>query len=152
MKYMATEYLQIDLDREAWECRRCHHELGSARENFKKFTRIYPRNPQEVHRPKLNPDLYEFTFSPDPKACVIYEFYCPGCGTMMDVEYTVPGQMPLYDFELDLDSLKQKLQAGPELQAPGAGLDVTPALRRGGCEHRHGDSGARSRVGSERSE
>lgn len=135
MKYIATEYLQINLDKETWECRVCEHELGSARENYKRFTKIYDRNPQEIHRPKLDPAKYEYTFSPDPNVCVIYEFYCPGCGTMMDVEYSVPGHMPLHDFELDIDSLKQKMQGQAPVTNPGEGVDTTAVLRAGAHDH-----------------
>lgn len=139
MKYLATEYLQIDLDIESWECRQCDHVMGSARENFKKFTKIHSRNPQEVHRPQLDPERYAFTFAPDPKVCVIYEFYCPNCGTMMDVEYTVPGHMPLHDFELDIDSLKQKMQGQAPVTDAGEGVDITNRMRAGA--HDHGASG-----------
>jgi acetone carboxylase gamma subunit len=135
MKYLATEYLQIDLDYESWECRICEHELGSARENFKKFTKIYNRNPREIHKPKLDPDKYQFTFSPDPKVCAIYEYYCPGCGTMIDVEYTAPGHMPLHDFELDIDALKAKMQGRGHIADAGEGIDVTIALRQGAHDH-----------------
>jgi acetone carboxylase gamma subunit len=143
MKYIATEYLQIDLDKETWECRVCDHEFGNARENYKKFTKIYSRNPQEIHRPKLDPEKYEFTFSPDPKVCAIYEYYCPGCGTMIEVEYTVPGHMPLHEIELDIDSLKEKMQGSissnrsnnVSTTTPGEGLDTTVALRENAHEH-----------------
>ncbi|MEM1141464.1 MAG: acetone carboxylase subunit gamma [Pseudomonadota bacterium] len=136
MKYLATEYLQINLATENWECRSCGCSLGNARENFKKFTRIYKRNPQEIHRPKLDPERYEFTFSPDPKICAIYEFYCPECGTMLDVEYTVPGHVPMHDFELDVDSLKARAAGeSPEHLDPGVGVDVTPMLRAGAHDH-----------------
>lgn len=135
MKYIATEYLQVELSNETWECRVCNTTLGSARENYKKHTKIYARNPQDIHRPKLDPEKYEYTFSPSPRACVIYEFYCPACGTMMDVEYTVPGHMPLHDFELDIDSLKQKLQVHGEVSDPGMGTDTTVALRENAHQH-----------------
>jgi len=135
MKYLATEYLQVNLESENWECRVCEHTLGSARENFKKFTRIYNRNPREIHRPQLDPERYEFTFSPDPGICAIYEFYCPNCGTMIDVEYTVPGHMPLHDFELDIDALKERMSEGAEQSEPGSGFDVTPGLRAGAHHH-----------------
>jgi acetone carboxylase gamma subunit len=135
MKYTVTEYLRLDLDSEKWECSVCDHELGSARENYKKFTLIYARNPREIHKPKLDPERYTFNFSPDPGVCVIYEFYCPGCGTMMDVEYTVPGHMPLHDIELDIDSVRATLLGHTGEVAPGEGEDVTPALRAGAHDH-----------------
>ena len=149
MKYIATEYVQIDLDKETWECRVCNHELGNARENYKKFTKIYNRNPQEIHRPKLDPEKYELTFSPDPKVCAIYEFYCPGCGTMMDVEYTVPGHMPLHDFELDIDSLKERMQGQAPVTDAGEGLDTTIALRAGAHDHGSCDHDSRDQNNGE---
>jgi acetone carboxylase, gamma subunit len=101
-----TEYLRIDLDTEMWECRRCDHVLGSARENYKRFTRLRARDPREIHRPLLDPERYEFNFSPDPSFCAVLEFYCPGCAALIEAEYTVPGQPPLHDIELDIDRLK----------------------------------------------
>ncbi|WP_405054185.1 acetone carboxylase subunit gamma [Thalassotalea psychrophila] len=138
MKYLATEYLQIDLEKETWECRVCEHEMGSARENYKKFTKIYNRNPHEIHKPKLDPTKYEFTFAPDRKVCAIYEFYCPSCGTMVEVEYTVPGALPLHDFELDIDSLKEKMLGQAPVTDAGIGVDTTKALRDNAHEHSHG--------------
>ena len=142
MKYTATEYLNINLETENWECSVCNRVHGSARENYKRFMKIYNRNPQEIHRPKLNPELYEFTFAPDPKVCAIYEYYCPGCGTMIDVEYTVPGAMPLHDFELDIDSLVARMAGEAPVTDAGEGVDVTTALRAGAhdhnCDHNHG--------------
>jgi len=135
MKYQVTEYARINLDSEQWECRVCDHVLGNARENYKKFTKIYNRNPREIHRPQLDPDKYEYDFAPDPKLCVIYEFYCPNCGTMMDVEYTVPGHMPAHDIELDVDVLKEKMKGQVEISEPGVGLDITQSVRDGAHDH-----------------
>lgn len=145
MKYMATEYLNIDLESEDWECRVCGRVHGSARENYKKFMKVYNRNPREIHRPKLDPEKYPYTFSPDPRVCAIYEYYCPDCGTMIDVEYTVPGGMPLHDFELDIDSLKERMAGQTPPETPGEGVDVTESLRSGAhCHapgHDHGPDG-----------
>jgi hypothetical protein len=63
---------------------------------------------------------------------------------MMDVEYTVPGHMPLHDFELDIDSLKEKMQGLAPVTDAGEGVDTTIALRGGAhdhggsCDHSHG--------------
>ena len=138
MKYTVTEYLRIDLEKELWECRVCERELGDAHENYKRFTRIYNRDPREIHPPKLDPERYEYTFSPNPRVCAIYEFYCPGCGTMMDVEYTVPGHMPLHDIELDIEALQRKMRGQPDVTNPGVGEDAGAALRY--RVHRHDSS------------
>jgi acetone carboxylase, gamma subunit len=123
MKVLATEYLRVDLDDEQWECDRCDHVLGSARENYKRFLLIHDRNPREVHEPLLDPERYRFCFSPDPAVCVIYEFYCPNCGVMMDVEYTVPGHAPLHDLELDIDSLREKWRGVSDSVVAGSSIE-----------------------------
>lgn len=108
MKIVITEYLRIDLDSECWECRNCAAVLGNARENYKRGLLVYDRDPREVHPPKLDPARYEYTFSPDPEWCRILEYYCPRCGSLIEAEYTVPGAPPIYDIELDIDSLKAR--------------------------------------------
>jgi acetone carboxylase gamma subunit len=104
-----TEYLDLDLDREMWLCNRCGRELGSARENYKKGCLLYDRDPREIH-PAIVPGA--FSFSPDPLWVRIIEFYCPGCGVQLETEYLPPGHPITHDIELDLDSLRARLQAG----------------------------------------
>jgi len=111
MKVEITEYLRIDLDSERWECRRCDRVLGAARENYKRGLLVYDRDPREVHKPLLDPRLYSRTYSPDPSWCRILEYYCPQCGTMVEVEYLPPGHPPLHDIELDIDALKAQCRA-----------------------------------------
>ncbi len=106
MKAHMTEYLAIDLEKEVWYCRVCEHEITSARGNYKEGLLVYNRDPKEIHQPIINPELYEFTFTPDPKWCQILEYYCPTCGTQVEVEYLPPGHPPTYDMEFDIDSLK----------------------------------------------
>ena len=108
MKVPMTEYLEIDLERELWMCRRCEHEIAPARTPYKEGLLVYVRDPQEIHKPILDPELYEFTFAPDSKWVQILEFYCPGCGTMVEVEYLPPGHAPQNDMEFDLDALKKQ--------------------------------------------
>ncbi len=108
MKVLITENLSIELDTEMWQCRRCERELISARQNYKLGLLVYERDPREVHKPILDPERYEFTFGPDPTWTRILEYYCPGCGQMMEVEYLPPGHPPLHDIELDIDALKAR--------------------------------------------
>jgi acetone carboxylase gamma subunit len=103
-----TEYLEIDLDDERWHCRRCDHDIGSARAPYKEGLLVYNRDPQEIHRPILDPSKYEYTYAPDPAWCRIIEFYCPQCGTMMENEYLPPGHPLTNDIELDIDKMKAK--------------------------------------------
>jgi acetone carboxylase gamma subunit len=104
-----TEYLDLDVEREKWFCNRCGHELGPARENYKRGCLLYDRDPREIHPPLVSG---EFNFSPDPLWVRIVEFYCPSCGVQMETEYLPPGHPLTWDIEMDLDSLKQRLKTG----------------------------------------
>jgi acetone carboxylase gamma subunit len=126
MRVVATEYLRIDLESEVWECRCCDHVLGSARENYKTFTRVRARDPREVHRPLLDPDRYDYTFAPPPEFCALLEFFCPSCGTLIETEYTVPGHPPLHDLELDLDVLRRQWADRSDLDRVGASTGPVP--------------------------
>jgi acetone carboxylase, gamma subunit len=107
MKIAMTEYLQIDLEKERWMCRVCSHDVGPAHGNYKEGLLVHARDPREIHKPILDAS-YEFTFAPDPKWVQIVEYYCPSCGTQMEVEYLTPGHPPLHDMEFDIDALKAK--------------------------------------------
>lgn len=128
MKIPMTEYLYIDLDDESWRCRRCAHDFGSARGNYKEGTLVYDRDPREIHQPILDPDRYEYTFSPDPEYCRILEYYCPTCATQLETEYVPPGHPPVVDMEWDIDALRVRWEASgldPERSlAYGPGEDV----------------------------
>jgi len=128
MKVLITEYLRIDLDTEMWECRRCGHVHGSARGNYKRGLLVHDRDPREIHKPLLDTALYARTYSPDPTWCRILEYYCPDCGTMVEVEYLPPGHPPLHDIELDIDALKLQWKDREEVKEPAQAPDL--ALER----------------------
>ena len=135
MKVLITEYLRIDLDTEQWECRNCSHPIGPARELYKEGTLVYHRDPREIHRPLLDEKKYAKTFAPDPKWCAILEYYCPGCGTLIEAEYTVPGHPPVRDLELDIDALKAQWAKRKEDKVHVAAGDLPAPVRP-----RHGQS------------
>lgn len=101
-----TEYLDIDLEHEMWCCNRCGAKIWDAREPYKKGCLIHDRDPREIHFP-IGPSK-EFNFSFDPKWMRIVEFYCPGCGVMVENEYLPPGHPLTWDIQLDIDKLKEK--------------------------------------------
>jgi acetone carboxylase gamma subunit len=103
MRRQITEGLDIDLESERWHCRRCDHDLGDAHANYKRGTLVLERDPREVHRPVVEG---EYTFAPDPEWCRILEFVCPGCATLLEVEYLPPGHPITHDIELDIEALK----------------------------------------------
>ena len=106
MKVSITEYIEIDLEREAWCCRKCGHELIGARENYKRGCLVAERPMAEVHPPAVAGQAY--SFSPDPDYCRLIEFYCPECGIMIENEYLPPGHPVTHEIELDVDALKRR--------------------------------------------
>ena len=85
-------YLDIDENRKV-KCRKCGQIICDAAENYK--TRV-PRaelSPDEI--PGLRPVRGEaLTF--------YYEYYCPGCFTLLDVEVAERGAPPIWDIQVDL--------------------------------------------------
>jgi acetone carboxylase gamma subunit len=105
-----TEYLDIDLDSETWCCHVCGLELIAARENYKKGCLVYERDPRTVYDPVI--ENSQWSFSPPADWVAIVEFYCPGCGIMIENELLPLGHPLTHDMELDLDKLKLKHRAG----------------------------------------
>lgn len=74
-------------------CSKCGHLYCEADENFKLYSLIYDRDPKEIQPGLLGPD----------KDWMIYrEFYCPDCGTQIEVEPTPQGTPILHSIEVDL--------------------------------------------------
>jgi acetone carboxylase gamma subunit len=128
MQVYITEYLAIELDTERWQCRRCDHDIGDARDNYKRGLLVYDRDPREIHKPLIDPDKYDYTFSPDPNYTALLEYYCPNCGTLIETEYTVPGHPPTRDIDLDIDSLK--IKAGEWAAANNGTIPLPESLHR----------------------
>ena len=49
-----------------------------------------------------------YSFCPDPEYCRLLEFYCPGCGVIIENEYLPPGHPITHDIQLDIDALKER--------------------------------------------
>jgi acetophenone carboxylase len=101
-----TEYLDVDLTTERWACNRCGTDLGNARDNYKKGCLIANRDPRDVHPAII--EGVEYNFAPDAEWCRIVEFYCPGCGTLIETEYLPPGHPLTFDIELDVGALQRR--------------------------------------------
>jgi acetone carboxylase gamma subunit len=102
-----TEYLDIDVGREMWVCHVCERDLFTARDNYKKGCLVYERDPKEIYPPIFDG---EFNLSVADGYGLFIEFYCPGCGTMVENELLPEGYPPTYDIEPDVDALKRKVQ------------------------------------------
>ena len=106
MKARITEYLDIELEKEIWCCNRCGRELCSAHDNYKTGCLLFDRDPRTVYQPLIEGP---YTFSPDAEWIRIIEFYCPGCGIMIDNEFLPPGHPITHDIRLDIEILKKQL-------------------------------------------
>jgi len=94
----------------------CGHEYGDYRINWKLNALIHVReSPEQIK------EIYPYPGSPDPEYCEIREYYCPECGTQLQVE-TVPfGYPTVFDFLPDLNSfykdwLNKPLPEGKEFK------------------------------------
>ena len=111
MKVQVGESLGVDLDAERWVCWVCAADLGPARANYKEGCLVADRDPRDVHgRSASSADGLGFT--PDPRWCRVVEFYCPGCATLLEVEYLPPGHPLTHELELDIDALKARFSVG----------------------------------------
>ncbi|WP_180900617.1 acetone carboxylase subunit gamma [Martelella soudanensis] len=106
MTVRITENLSIDLEHEAWCCAACGHRLTGARENYKTGCLVAEVPMEEAHPPMV--EGAAFSFTPHPDFCRLVEFYCPGCGTVLENEYLPPGHPITHDIELDIDALKAR--------------------------------------------
>jgi len=101
-----TEYLDANLEMERWQCNRCGQDLGTLHESYKLGCLLYERDPRDVHPTVGGHPDYNFSFHPDYVR--IIEFYCPGCGVMLENEYLPPGHPLTWDIQLDVEKLKRK--------------------------------------------
>ena len=83
------------------------HDLGSARESYKRGCVVAERAVTDVY-PPVFPEGSPYTLTTDPQWGVFVEFYCPGCGTMIVNECLPPGYPPPNDIQPDIDALKAK--------------------------------------------
>lgn len=86
------QFLEIDKDRNI-KCLKCGHVLCDARKNYKLFTPRAEKDPASL--PGIRPTL---------GIHVYYEYYCPNCYVMLDVEVAEKGEAPLWDTQIDMDN------------------------------------------------
>ncbi len=76
----------------------CGHEFGDYRNTWKKDAVVYVRNTEGSFD-----EIY-----PGPRKCDVTwmelrEYYCPTCGTLLEIEAVPPGYPMVFDFLPDLD-------------------------------------------------
>lgn len=74
----------------------CGHEFGDYVENWKESAVVYERNPRDR-------SVYAGPRAADPAWNVLREFYCPGCGTQLDVEVVPIGYPFIHNFVPNLE-------------------------------------------------
>ena len=80
-----TPYVKIVMDEKGGNisiCSQCGYKYGKAEENFKLNCLVFERDPKD-----LQPEY----IAPKKDWMVYREFYCPGCGTQVEVEAAPPG-------------------------------------------------------------
>lgn len=108
-KIHITEYLDIDLDKEMWYCNRCSGELISTDESYMKGCLVHDREATEIYGKPIKVGCkQEVKYAPDKNFNHILEFYCPHCGTMLEVQYLPPGHPIPVDIALDIKKLKSQ--------------------------------------------
>lgn len=75
------------------KCRKCGHVICNASENYKEHVPRAERWPDEI--PGQHP-------SRDDALVLYYEYYCPGCYTLLDVEIAEKGAPPLWDIQIKI--------------------------------------------------
>jgi acetone carboxylase gamma subunit len=78
---------------------RCGQEFGDYRVNWKLEALIYVRDDE-----KSLEGVYRGREQPDPQWIQVREYYCPGCGTQLEVEAVPRGTPPDFEFLPDLDT------------------------------------------------
>ncbi len=78
---------------------RCGHEFGDYRVNWKLESLICVRDTEEKLR-----EIYRGREQPDPAWIQLREYYCPGCGSQLEVEAVPRGCPPDFEFLPDLDT------------------------------------------------
>jgi N-methylhydantoinase B len=86
-KVRMTEYLEIVGD--VIHCLKCGRPISPADQNYKEFVPLRER-----------PLTIAGAWRSPTKDFLLREFYCPGCGTMLDVEMTRRGDPILWDVSL----------------------------------------------------
>lgn len=70
---------------------RCGHDFGHYKTNWKESAMVYERDPQDGQ-------IYAPPNAPTSEWMVLREFYCPGCGTLLDTEGVPKGYPFIFNF------------------------------------------------------
>jgi acetone carboxylase gamma subunit len=108
----------------------CGYEFGPYRINWKLNSIIYVRDTSE----KLDEIYPGFRKHSRADFCEVREFYCPNCGTQLEVEAVPPGYPIAFDFLPDIDAFYEWL--GISLDTREAFEDKTYDITRKWAEEK----------------
>jgi acetone carboxylase gamma subunit len=80
----------------------CGHEFGDYKINWKLNALVYSRDTEE----KLE-EIYRGPRKPDPSWFQIREYYCPQCGTQLEVESVPPLYPVVFSFLPDFEAFEE---------------------------------------------
>lgn len=86
----------------------CGQEFGHYKDNWKLNANIYIRDTEETMH-----EIYPKLMHADPKWNVLREYYCPGCGVLLEVESVPPFYPVILDFEPDLEAFYEEWLGRP---------------------------------------
>jgi N-methylhydantoinase B len=91
----ASEYLEIVTSKSGVviKCRKCKHVFCTSEFNYKEYA-LEKEFPVSRAGPQINPYKIANKFE-------LREFYCPGCGVLLEVEINVKGDPYVWDLQLD---------------------------------------------------
>ena len=133
MRLRATDALDVDLVTRRWVCNRCDYDVGDAERPYKFGCLVRDRDPAEIYPPVFGSE-HPFRLTTLPDYGRFVEYYCPGCGVMVEVELLPPGHPPDDDLWLDLDAIQARLREDPTTFEP---VLVTDEFFKEGGGHAH---------------
>ncbi|MGV6871489.1 acetone carboxylase subunit gamma [Pseudochelatococcus sp. B33] len=93
-------YIVQRRDTRQWVVRcECGHDFCDASENWKLHARVRVRDTQADLE-----EIYPRLMAPTASWQVLREYYCPDCGTLLDVEAPTPWYPVIHDFEPDIET------------------------------------------------
>ncbi len=105
---LTSELFIVQKDGERVVKCRCGQEFGDYRVNWKLQSLIHTRDTEEELQ-----EIYQGTEQPDPTWVQIREYYCPGCGSQLEVEGVPRGTPPDFEFLPDLDTFYREWLGRP---------------------------------------
>lgn len=109
LPYSLHLYIVQKKDTKEWVIKcDCGHEFCDYRDNWKLHALIYVRDTEEA----LN-EIYPRLMAPDPQWQVLREYYCPGCGTLLEVEAPVPWYPVIHNWQPDIETFYREWLGWP---------------------------------------